>query len=85
MRDEHACPECGATRVSRDGTGIWECSRCDYRFTGGSYRPQTPGGRTVQRSIRAALSEGGEEGADDAPAPEDVAEMADAALDEAEE
>jgi large subunit ribosomal protein L37Ae len=25
-------------------------------FTGGAYRPETPGGRTVRRSIRAALS-----------------------------
>ena len=61
MRDAHRCPECGDTRVSRAGTGIWECSRCDHTFTGGSYRPETPGGRTVRRSIRAALSEGGEE------------------------
>jgi large subunit ribosomal protein L37Ae len=26
-------------------------------FTGGSYRPETPAGRTVDRSIRAALAE----------------------------
>lgn len=73
MRDEHACPECGATQVSRAGTGIWECARCDHTFTGGSYRPETPGGRTVRRSIRAALSEGGEEGEDgvDAEAAEE--------------
>ncbi|RDZ96010.1 50S ribosomal protein L37ae, partial [Haloferax sp. Atlit-6N] len=30
-------------------------------FTGGSYRPQTPGGKQVRRSIRAALSGDGEE------------------------
>lgn len=57
MRDEHACPECGEERVERQGTGIWECGRCGYRFAGGTYRPQTPGGRTVRRSIRAALAE----------------------------
>ena len=77
MRRKHACPECGATRVSRDGTGIWECSRCDHRFAGGSYRPETPGGRTVRRSIRAALSEG-EQSATDVSLDE-------ADLDEAEE
>lgn len=58
MRDKHVCPDCGEERVSRVGTGIWECSRCDYTFTGGTYRPETPAGRTVRRSIRAALAEG---------------------------
>lgn len=57
MHDDHACPECGAETVSRKGTGIWECARCGYRFAGGTYRPETPGGRAVRRSIRTALSE----------------------------
>ncbi|WP_181685537.1 50S ribosomal protein L37ae [Halorhabdus salina] len=57
MRDEHKCPECGEDRVSRQGTGIWECSYCGYTFTGGAYSPQTPGGRAAERSIRAALAE----------------------------
>jgi large subunit ribosomal protein L37Ae len=57
MHDDHACPNCGDDGVSRQGTGIWECSGCGYTFTGGSYRPETPGGKTVRRSIRAALAE----------------------------
>ncbi|MFC6862360.1 50S ribosomal protein L37ae [Halomicroarcula sp. GCM10025817] len=57
MHDDHACPSCGDKDVSRQGTGIWQCSSCDYTFTGGSYRPETPGGKTVRRSIRAALAE----------------------------
>lgn len=61
MRDDHTCPECGAEKVTRQGTGIWECSRCGYAFAGGAYRPETPGGRTVRRSIRAALEENEEE------------------------
>jgi large subunit ribosomal protein L37Ae len=56
-RDKHPCPDCGAERVEREGTGIWSCSRCGHTFTGGTYRPQTPGGRSVRRSIRAALAE----------------------------
>lgn len=57
MRDNHSCPECNATRIERQGTGIWECGKCGYRFAGGTYRPETPGGKTVRRSIRAALSD----------------------------
>ncbi|MFC7155660.1 50S ribosomal protein L37ae [Halomarina halobia] len=43
--------------VKRVGTGIWINEETGEKFTGGAYRAQTPGGRTVRRSIRAALSE----------------------------
>ena len=52
------CPECGYDRVEREGTGIWECGYCGYTFAGGTYQPETPAGKTVSRSIRAALGEG---------------------------
>lgn len=55
--DKHVCPECGEEKVKRIGTGVWECGKCEYQFAGGSYQPVTPAGRTVSRSIRAALSE----------------------------
>ena len=57
MGDDHECPECGKDSVDRQGTGIWECGYCGYKFAGGTYRPETPGGKTVTRSIRAALAE----------------------------
>lgn len=43
--------------VTRIGTGIWKNEETGEVFTGGAYRPETPAGRTVTRSIRAALSE----------------------------
>jgi large subunit ribosomal protein L37Ae len=42
--------------VTRVGTGMWRNEETGELFTGGAYRPQTPGGRQVTRSIRAALS-----------------------------
>ena len=57
MLEDHVCPECGAAAVDRKGSGIWQCKRCGYKFSGGAYRPETPGGRSVRRSIRTAMSE----------------------------
>jgi large subunit ribosomal protein L37Ae len=57
MRADHECPDCGEDRVERQGTGVWECGYCGYTYTGGAYQPETPAGRTVGRSIRAALAD----------------------------
>lgn len=57
MHDSHTCPDCGADDVSRAGTGIWQCGNCGYEFAGGTYRPDTPAGRSASRSIRDALGE----------------------------
>ena len=61
MNEEQVCPDCGAERVERQGTGIWQCGKCGYKHTGGAYRHQTPNGKAVQRSIRAALGSDDEE------------------------
>jgi large subunit ribosomal protein L37Ae len=50
------CPDCDGD-ADRQGTGMWECNDCGQTFTGGAYSPQTPAGRTVDRSIRAALTD----------------------------
>jgi len=43
--------------VKRVGTGIWINEETGEKFTGGAYKPETPAGKTVTRSIRAALEE----------------------------
>ncbi len=43
--------------VTRVGTGIWKNEETGEVFAGGSYRPETPAGAAVERSIRTALAE----------------------------
>ncbi|XGI83692.1 50S ribosomal protein L37ae [Halorutilales archaeon Cl-col2-1] len=57
MNKDHDCPDCGAEKVSRTDTGIWECGKCGYRFTGGSYQVETPAGRRAELSIEEAVEE----------------------------
>jgi len=47
--------------VTRVGTGIWVNEETGEKFTGGAYQPETPAGKTVTRSIRAALAEDDDE------------------------
>ncbi len=50
-RATHLCPRCDQVSVKRQGTGIWECRKCGFKFAGGAYAPETPARRMAQRSI----------------------------------
>ena len=49
MRASHRCPKCLSRSVKRDSVGVWDCTKCGYRFAGGAYQPST---RTGQASMR---------------------------------
>ena len=39
------CPKCETKgTVNRLSTGIWHCTKCDAKFTGGAYYIETPRG-----------------------------------------
>ncbi|WP_222919546.1 50S ribosomal protein L37ae [Natrinema sp. SYSU A 869] len=61
IEDDMQNAEVDGDDVTRVGTGIWKNEETGKVFTGGAYRPETPAGRTVQRSIRAALAEDDDE------------------------
>jgi large subunit ribosomal protein L37Ae len=61
-RAAHTCPKCERPSVKRIGTGIWQCAKCGYTFTGGTYVPHTPLGLTAQRTIKRMAERGAEVG-----------------------
>lgn len=55
MKSLHKCPSCQTKAVRRVSTGIWECRKCGYTFTGGAYSPATDA-QKILRSFRERSS-----------------------------
>jgi large subunit ribosomal protein L37Ae len=41
QKQPQKCPNCGAIKVKRLGTAIWQCRRCGAKFAGAAYAPST--------------------------------------------
>lgn len=52
MHSKYQCSKCGANKVKRIGTGIWQCAKCMHTFAGGAYVQQTSAQLTVLRAVQ---------------------------------
>jgi len=57
MRKPHRCPQCGFVRVKRLSVGVWQCSKCSYKFAGGAYTPTTKLGIVARRAAKGLTAE----------------------------
>ncbi len=48
---KHACPNCGYDKVKRLQRGIFFCRKCDLKFTGGTYLPETQSGKIIRKMV----------------------------------
>jgi len=45
------CPFCGMEKVTRLAAGVFECSYCRKKFSGGAYEVETRVGKTIRSTI----------------------------------
>ncbi len=45
------CPKCGFKKIKRTAIGIFECRKCDAKFSGGAYFPTTLSGAIVRKMV----------------------------------
>jgi large subunit ribosomal protein L37Ae len=45
------CPNCGFPKVKRKARGIFYCKKCNAKFTGGAFIPETLTGRIIKKMV----------------------------------
>lgn len=52
----HKCPKCkSSVKNMRTSVGLWECSKCGAKFSGGAWAPATkPGQQSYRTTTRLA-------------------------------
>ncbi|MFA5125448.1 MAG: 50S ribosomal protein L37ae [archaeon] len=45
------CPFCGFAKIKRVAPGLYGCRKCEAKFTGGAYEPQTLVGKTINKMV----------------------------------
>ena len=48
----HACPYCAYTQVKRVSAGIWQCRKCNAKFTGRAYTLSQPADAAIAAEVK---------------------------------
>jgi len=50
-KESYACPFCGFDRIKREAAGLFFCTKCGAKFTGGAYVPETLIGKSIRKMV----------------------------------
>lgn len=51
QRKKYKCPKCGFKKIKRTAIGIFVCKKCNAKFSGGAYFPNTLSGTIVRKMV----------------------------------
>jgi large subunit ribosomal protein L37Ae len=51
LKQQYKCPSCGAMKVQRVSTAIWQCGRCGVKIAGAAYVPSMPIAKPLEKKI----------------------------------
>lgn len=46
-----ACPHCEFERIKRQAAGLYSCTKCCAKFTGGAYQVETLSGKAIKKMV----------------------------------
>ena len=52
QKTKYVCPKCGFTSVKRKDKGVYHCLKCNHKFAGGAFFPNTMSGSLVNKMVQ---------------------------------
>lgn len=52
QKSDYECPKCFRKTIKRESKGVWHCKKCDHKFAGGAFRPDTNAKKLLRQALR---------------------------------